>query len=99
MLLSNSPIFLYLLLFISAINVTKVSSTVAADDNIIIPTPNYRTPKNIVFSTQGGGSSHHMWVLEILKEMHHRGHNVSFFSRVGIESEFQYATVTNTKNY
>lgn len=48
----------------------------------IVPTPHYRTPKNIAFSSQGGGSSHHIWVMEILKEMNHRGHNVSFFSRV-----------------
>ncbi|KAI9339248.1 hypothetical protein BD770DRAFT_448208 [Pilaira anomala] len=38
-------------------------------------------PKNIAFVSVGGGSSHHMWVFEILKEMHHRGHNISFYSK------------------
>ncbi|KAI9266352.1 hypothetical protein EDC94DRAFT_603488 [Helicostylum pulchrum] len=46
-----------------------------------VPTPNFSTPKNIAFASSGGGSSHHMWVFEILKEMHSRGHSISFFSR------------------
>jgi hypothetical protein len=48
----------------------------------IVPKANYRTPKNIIFSTQGGGSSHHMWVLELLEEMHNRGHSVSLYTKV-----------------
>lgn len=49
---------------------------------IIIPNAEYRSPKNIAFSTVGGGSSHHIWVFEILKEMHNRGHSISFYSKV-----------------
>ncbi|GAA5805512.1 hypothetical protein HPULCUR_011029 [Helicostylum pulchrum] len=45
------------------------------------PTASFRSPKNIAFASFGGGSSHHMWVFRILKDMHSRGHNVSFFSR------------------
>ncbi|KAI8085504.1 hypothetical protein BDF21DRAFT_380124 [Thamnidium elegans] len=45
------------------------------------PITNFRTPKNIAFASSGGGSSHHFWVFEILKDMHSRGHNISFFSR------------------
>jgi hypothetical protein len=47
-----------------------------------MPFLTFRKPRNIIFSTIGGGSSHHMWVFEILKEMDKRGHNVSFYSRV-----------------
>jgi hypothetical protein len=50
----------------------------------ILPLPSFRKPKNIVFSTIGGGSSYHMWVFEILKEMNNRGHKVSFYSRVRV---------------
>ncbi|KAI8085506.1 hypothetical protein BDF21DRAFT_359667 [Thamnidium elegans] len=56
-----------------------IPSEVLAD--VIIPKSNYRSPKNIAFASIGGGSSHHMWVFEILKEMHNRGHNVSFYSK------------------
>ncbi|KAI8888941.1 glycosyltransferase family 1 protein [Backusella circina FSU 941] len=42
--------------------------------------PNFRTFKNVFFITQGGGTSHHLWVFEILEELHTRGHNVSFYS-------------------
>ncbi|KAI8887918.1 glycosyltransferase family 1 protein [Backusella circina FSU 941] len=47
------------------------------DTDILTPKADYFTPKNIAFCTQGGGSSHHFWVLEMLKELHSRGHNVS----------------------
>lgn len=59
-----------------------IPSKVFAD--VTIPKSNYRVPKNIAFASVGGGSSHHMWVFEILKEMHNRGHNVSFYSKVNI---------------
>jgi hypothetical protein len=48
----------------------------------IVPKPSFRSPKNIAFATLGGGSSHHIWVLELLEELHRRGHSVSFHSKV-----------------
>ncbi|KAI8887025.1 glycosyltransferase family 1 protein [Backusella circina FSU 941] len=48
------------------------------DEDILIPRTDFFTPKNIIFCTQGAGSSHHFWVLEMMKELHSRGHNVSF---------------------
>ncbi|CAO3703700.1 unnamed protein product [Rhizopus stolonifer] len=47
----------------------------------LVPNVDFRSPKHIVFSTVGGGSSHNVWVLEILKELHSRNHTVSYFSR------------------
>lgn len=48
----------------------------------IVPVPNYRVSKNIAFGSMGGGSSHHLWVLDILEEMYTRGHQIHFYSRV-----------------
>ncbi|GAA5813725.1 hypothetical protein MFLAVUS_007212 [Mucor flavus] len=64
---------------LSLLLILWVPSKVFAD--AVIPKSNYRVPKNIAFASVGGGSSHHMWVFEILKEMHNRGHNVSFYSK------------------
>ncbi|KAI7869634.1 hypothetical protein K492DRAFT_201138 [Lichtheimia hyalospora FSU 10163] len=36
------------------------------------------TPKNILFSSVGGGASHSTWVIRILDQLHNRGHNVFF---------------------
>lgn len=58
-------------LFISLLTVSAIK-----------PIPDFRTPKNIAFGSSGGGSSHHLWVFEILKELNIKGHNVSFYSRV-----------------
>lgn len=52
----------------------------------LVPNVDFRLPKHIVFSTVGGGSSHNVWVLEILKELHSRNHTVSYFSRVNSTS-------------
>ncbi|KAI8877854.1 glycosyltransferase family 1 protein [Backusella circina FSU 941] len=38
----------------------------------------FRTPKNILFGTVGGGSSHINWVLSILDELADRGHNITY---------------------
>ncbi|KAL9536714.1 hypothetical protein MBANPS3_012426 [Mucor bainieri] len=38
----------------------------------------FREPKNILFSSSFGGSSHVNWVLTILDELSQRGHNITF---------------------
>lgn len=48
----------------------------------LVPKVDFRFQKHIVFSSVGGGSSHNVWMLEVLKELHSRNHTVSFFSRV-----------------
>lgn len=55
---------------------------VQSNQEEIVRSTTFRTPKNVAFATIGGGRNHHMWVFEILKEMNERGHNVSFYSRV-----------------
>ncbi|KAI8063679.1 uncharacterized protein B0P05DRAFT_590211 [Gilbertella persicaria] len=65
-----------LLIYASAL----VISTIVLET--VPPRPDFRSTKNITFSSAGGGSSHHVWVLEILKEMHHRGHQAALYSRV-----------------
>ncbi|KAG1461069.1 hypothetical protein G6F56_005807 [Rhizopus delemar] len=47
----------------------------------LVPKVDFRFQKHIVFSSVGGGSSHNVWMLEVLKELHSRNHTVSFFSR------------------
>lgn len=42
------------------------------------------TPKNILFSSVGGGASHNSWIIRILDQLHKRGHNVFFASTVSI---------------
>lgn len=42
------------------------------------------TPKNILFSSAGGGASHNSWVIRILDQLHKRGHNVFYASTVSI---------------
>lgn len=45
----------------------------------------FRTiPKNILFSSVGGGASHNSWIIRILDQLHKRGHNVFFASTVSI---------------
>ncbi|KAG1141240.1 hypothetical protein G6F36_015726 [Rhizopus arrhizus] len=41
----------------------------------------YHVPKNIVFSSSQGGSSHVVWVLSILEELAARGHHTTFYTR------------------
>ncbi|KAI9467873.1 MAG: hypothetical protein EXX96DRAFT_502396 [Benjaminiella poitrasii] len=38
----------------------------------------FREPKNIMFSSNFGGSSHVTWVLSIMDELYNRGHNITF---------------------
>ncbi|KAI8341142.1 hypothetical protein BC941DRAFT_391151 [Chlamydoabsidia padenii] len=40
-----------------------------------------RTPKKIGFGAVGGGSSHYMWVMEILQELHTRGYTSTLYTR------------------
>jgi len=42
----------------------------------------FRQPKNILFGSVGGGSSHIEWVLSILDELADRGHNITFVTHV-----------------
>jgi hypothetical protein len=42
----------------------------------------FREPKNILFGSVGGGSSHINWVLNILEELANRGHNITFVTHV-----------------
>ncbi|KAG1193194.1 hypothetical protein G6F70_009104 [Rhizopus microsporus] len=44
-------------------------------------TANFREPKNILFACSIGGSSHVIWVLEILEELAARGHHTTFYTR------------------
>jgi hypothetical protein len=44
----------------------------------------FRQPKNILFGSVGGGSSHINWVLSILDELANRGHNITFVTHVCI---------------
>jgi hypothetical protein len=41
-----------------------------------------RSPKNIGFGAVGGGSSHYLWVMEILQELTSRGHVSTLYTRV-----------------
>lgn len=43
---------------------------------------NYRERKNIMFSAMFGGSSHIVWVLEILEQLSSRGHSTFYVTRV-----------------
>ncbi|CAO3700081.1 hypothetical protein G6F70_001031 [Rhizopus microsporus] len=67
---------LILALFTVASHLT-VGSTQGTFDLIA----NFREPKNILFACNIGGSSHIVWVLEILEELAARGHHVSFYTR------------------
>ena len=42
----------------------------------------FRQPKNILFGSVGGGSTHINWVLFILDELADRGHNITFVTHV-----------------
>lgn len=48
-------------------------------------TEDLREPKNIMFSAMMGGSSHVLWVLSIVQELVERGHNATFYTRVGFQ--------------
>jgi hypothetical protein len=50
--------------------------------NISVLQQSFREPKNILFSCPAGGSSHVVWVLQILEELSARGHNVTFVTKV-----------------
>lgn len=73
---------LILALFTVASHLT-VGSTQGTFDLIA----NFREPKNILFACNIGGSSHIVWVLEILEELAARGHHVSFYTRVSVKSK------------
>ncbi|KAI8996804.1 hypothetical protein BDB01DRAFT_712946 [Pilobolus umbonatus] len=47
----------------------------------IYSVPNFRQPKNIMFTSFCGGSSHVTWVLQILNELHNRGHNITYVAK------------------
>lgn len=64
--------------------VISLISTVCA---FLVPQTDFRTPKHIAFASVGGGSSHNIWVLKILEELHSRNHTVTFFSRVKNKKE------------
>lgn len=42
----------------------------------------FRQPKNILFGSVGGGSTHINWVLHVLDELANRGHNITFVTHV-----------------
>lgn len=42
----------------------------------------FRRPKKIAFSSLMGGSSHSHWVISIMDELHTRGHEVSYITKV-----------------
>jgi hypothetical protein len=44
----------------------------------------YQEPKNIMFASMFGGSSHVNWVLTILDELSTRGHNITFVTSVSM---------------
>ncbi|KAG1151654.1 hypothetical protein G6F38_001119 [Rhizopus arrhizus] len=58
--------------------VIPLISTVCA---FLVPQTDFRTPKHIAFASVGGGSSHNVWILKILEELHSRNHTVTFLSR------------------
>lgn len=74
---------------------TLILALFTVASQLIIGTPqetfdliaNFREPKNILFACNIGGSSHIVWVLEILEELAARGHHVSFYTRVSVKSK------------
>lgn len=48
----------------------------------IVLSPDFRSPKRIMFSSFYGGSSHVAWVVEILDELSRRGHSTFFVTNV-----------------
>lgn len=44
--------------------------------------PTYSSPKSILFACTIGGSSHANWVLAILNDLKHRGHQITFATKV-----------------
>jgi hypothetical protein len=44
----------------------------------------FREPKNIALAGGIGGTSHFAWVLSIMDELANRGHNMTFFAKVGL---------------
>lgn len=55
---------------------------IQAQDGWIAPTVDDRSPKNFGFGAVGGGSSHYLWVMEILQELATRGHASYLYTRV-----------------
>jgi hypothetical protein len=59
-----------------------ISFGTAAGEDTFQLALDYHVPKNIVFSSSQGGSSHVVWVLSILEELAARGHHTTFYTRV-----------------
>ncbi|CEI93939.1 hypothetical protein RMCBS344292_08163 [Rhizopus microsporus] len=61
---------------------TAVSQlTVGSTQETFDLTADFREPKNVLFACSIGGSSHVIWVLEILEELAARGHHTIFYTR------------------
>jgi hypothetical protein len=45
---------------------------------------NYADPRNIMFISMHGGSSHVTWVFSFLDELSNRGHSITYVTRVNI---------------
>ncbi|KAG0927131.1 hypothetical protein G6F57_014930 [Rhizopus arrhizus] len=58
-----------------------ISFGTAAGEDTFQLALDYHVPKNIVFSSSQGGSSHVVWVLSILEELAARGHHTTFYTR------------------
>ncbi|KAG2213470.1 hypothetical protein INT47_009144 [Mucor saturninus] len=58
--------------------------------------PNFRSPKNILFSCMYGGSSHVSWVISILDELSLRGHTTFYLTTDGqIKFAKDYPSITS----
>ncbi|KAI9244531.1 hypothetical protein EDC94DRAFT_629544 [Helicostylum pulchrum] len=65
----------------SLIGILYFAATAVASSSTFVISPDFRTPKNIMFSCLYGGSSHISWVIEILDELSRRGHTTSFLTK------------------
>ncbi|KAI8344700.1 hypothetical protein BC941DRAFT_341472 [Chlamydoabsidia padenii] len=57
------------------------NQVIQAKSSVITPRTDFRSPKIIGFAAVGGGSSHYHWVLEILQDLHTRGHQTTMYTR------------------
>ncbi|KAI8096025.1 hypothetical protein BDF21DRAFT_442140 [Thamnidium elegans] len=75
----------------SLISILSLAATTFASSSTFVLSPDFRAPKNIMFSCFYGGSSHVTWVIEILDELSRRGHTTFFLTK---ENQVKF-----TKNY
>lgn len=69
---------------IDQVNANQQQPVYNAQDNKDLLLENYEEPKNIMFASMFGGSTHVTWMLSILDELSKRGHNITIVTRVSL---------------